>query len=403
MGKRIAVYFLVALIGFWVWAEQEKLPEDFDLSYYLSNYLPYSTPPDDFSYASQSDFRRNPLVVGINTHWDLGTKLDWVVQLGVRWIRTGAGWHAVEEEFSEPPKYNWEVADRIVSDAEARGLQIVYLLAYTPSWASEDGEIGGRLKNETARRHWRMFVRAIAERYRGRVQWWEIWNEPNNGRFWRGTVEDYVEHILLPAVWELRAVDSQNKIIGPSLETIRGARIKVENFFKDLKKELTRREVALSEVFDMVSQNVYEEFPDEIIRQFEKGDFECFWIFCVKKRKSLFRIYQEAGLAGKLIVLTEFGWRADKVGEERQASRIIDTLNRLNRRPRFWGAFIYCLQADEPWGIMRKDDSPRLVFWRLYDWLLLGESDNDDKESSQTFLPRLYFIPKTKDDFNPAS
>lgn len=393
--KKGIVILALTIFGAWIFTQQEGEFLEFDLKHYLDKYLAYSLPPDDFSRNNPyENLRQEPLTVGINTHWDLGAKLDWVMQLGVYWIRTGAGWHAVEKKFSEPPEYDWEVADKIVADAEARGIQIIYLLSYTPSWASEDGEIGGRLKDETARRHWRLFVREIASRYRGRIKWWEIWNEPNNVKFWRGSVKEYVEDILLPAWEELKEIDSENKIVGPSLETTRGSRIKVEDFFKHLKKELADKELSAGEVFDLVSQNVYEDFPDEIIRQFEKGDFECFWIFCIKKRKSLFRIYEEAGLGEKQVVITEFGWRVDKVGEEKQANRIVDTLKRLNRRSRFWGAFVYCLQADSPWAIVGENDVPRLAFWRIYDYLRGMPFSEDEAEAEKKENPPfIYLIP----------
>jgi beta-glucosidase/6-phospho-beta-glucosidase/beta-galactosidase len=40
--------------------------------------------------------------------------------------------------------------------------------------------------------YWRTFVRAVATRYKGQIEAYEIWNEPNLKMFWTGSVEQLV-------------------------------------------------------------------------------------------------------------------------------------------------------------------------------------------------------------------
>jgi len=58
-------------------------------------------------------------------------------------------------------------------------------------------------------------VRTVGTRYKGRVHYYEIWNEPNARNFYTGTVEVMVNLVRI-ASQELREVDSSNQVISPS-------------------------------------------------------------------------------------------------------------------------------------------------------------------------------------------
>ncbi len=123
--------------------------------------------------------------------------------IGAKWVRlwdTGDTWNRYEKERG---KIEWEALDQKVADAEANGVEILYVFAYTPTWASarpdESHYTGGGARAEAADiEDWRNFVRAVVSRYKGRVDAFEVWNEPNAG-FFSGTVDAYVE--LLKAAY----------------------------------------------------------------------------------------------------------------------------------------------------------------------------------------------------------
>jgi hypothetical protein len=89
--------------------------------------------------------------------------------------------------------YDWTTTDAVVSDARARGLNVYTMLAYTPGWAN-----GGQLINvpPTNAGDWYRFVYPTVSRYRGSVQHWVMWNEPNLEGFFAGTLEQYIDGIL---------------------------------------------------------------------------------------------------------------------------------------------------------------------------------------------------------------
>ena len=117
---------------------------------------------------------------------------------GVEWVRIDIGWSSLQEnargQFSP-----WYVAlvDKCVDMAHARGINVLGMLFRTPAWAN-----GGRdvyvPPTDVADYAW--IANWAAARYRGKVQAWEIWNEPDPAQsFWEGSVSEYVR--LLKAAY----------------------------------------------------------------------------------------------------------------------------------------------------------------------------------------------------------
>lgn len=107
--------------------------------------------------------------------------LDVVASTGARWVRFDFDWSWVQR--GGPASFDWAAIDRVVNAAHHRGLDVVALPTYTPSWARPPG---------TTQKHpptnpddFARFVHAAALRYATRgVTVWEIWNEPNVEQFW---------------------------------------------------------------------------------------------------------------------------------------------------------------------------------------------------------------------------
>ena len=59
---------------------------------------------------------------------------------------------------------------------------------------------------------WYDFVKNIANRYKGKITAWEIWNEEDLSYFWKGSVEQYVE-LIKYAYTALKEVDENNTVV----------------------------------------------------------------------------------------------------------------------------------------------------------------------------------------------
>lgn len=100
-----------------------------------------------------------------------------------------AAWRAILPElhwFSlEPRQGEWkfdklDIAMRLM---ESRGVDVLLTLGETPTWASSDPSkkgpyIYGQLAPPRRLADWENYVRTVAQRYRGRIRHYELWNEP---------------------------------------------------------------------------------------------------------------------------------------------------------------------------------------------------------------------------------
>lgn len=107
---------------------------------------------------------------------DLGRDLDAVKASGAGWVRVGVDWSAVEQTQGT---LDWSNPDRQVNAAAARGLKVLGITTYTPSWAQAPGvapgDTHGRPASATV---FGTFAGQAAQHYAGRIDTWEMWNEP---------------------------------------------------------------------------------------------------------------------------------------------------------------------------------------------------------------------------------
>jgi hypothetical protein len=130
----------------------------------------------------------------------------------------GTTWTALE-----PLKgvWNFDPLDQWVAAAQADGVpDIILTLGQTPAWASSDPSqvnyVGaGAPAPPTDIQNWRDYIRAVPERYKGRIRYYEIWNEPNDTLYFTGTVDQLVD-LTREAYQILKAVDPKNTVISPA-------------------------------------------------------------------------------------------------------------------------------------------------------------------------------------------
>jgi hypothetical protein len=75
------------------------------------------------------------------------------------------------------------------------GIDVLWCFLWTPHWAVEADipeEDWSRLVLSMPRLdHWTQFARAVASHFRGRVRYYQVWNEPDLGDYWVGTPESH--------------------------------------------------------------------------------------------------------------------------------------------------------------------------------------------------------------------
>jgi hypothetical protein len=111
---------------------------------------------------------------------DLARYLDGVKAAGARWIRIGIYWTVIQR--AGPRSYDWRPFDRVVNAARRRRLAVLGVILYTPGWARARGMPGTAPPRDL--RDYAAFAGRAARHFGPRVRAYEIWNEPNIGRFW---------------------------------------------------------------------------------------------------------------------------------------------------------------------------------------------------------------------------
>jgi hypothetical protein len=110
----------------------------------------------------------------------------------VRLWDTATAWNQIEPSRGV---FAWDALDRAVSRAESAGQEVLLVLGGTPKWAavgpapgSEFAGVGSSMPM-TDPVFFDEYVRAVVQRYGGRISAYQIWNEGNIKEFWRGTPE----------------------------------------------------------------------------------------------------------------------------------------------------------------------------------------------------------------------
>ncbi len=133
---------------------------------------------------------------GIQLHLfagDATQTLRWAQGLGVEWVKQQVEWHTIEHS---PGDFEWEPLDRVVELCDAFGLRLLLGVTHAPDHF-RPGEIESGPPRDYA--EFRRFMQQLAERYRGRVDAYELWNEPNLQREWRGDALDPARFVALVA------------------------------------------------------------------------------------------------------------------------------------------------------------------------------------------------------------
>jgi len=148
-------------------------------------------------------------------------------QAGFRWLRQEFTWEDIEvhgkgdfeDRRHEPARSAWEKYDHIVALAEQYDLQLIVRISNPPAWSRAEGNDAGSYAPPDSYRDLADFAGAVAARYRGRVRYYQLWNEPNIYPEWGNATIDpeaYVE-LLKAGAESIRGVDPDAVIIAGAL------------------------------------------------------------------------------------------------------------------------------------------------------------------------------------------
>jgi hypothetical protein len=119
-------------------------------------------------------------------------------ELKIGWTRVGFHWAYVQAD--GPDSWKPELSDEQIDEQLAEGREVIGLLIGIPDWARDDADLpmGLWLDHNDPNNLWASFVHDIVTRYKGRINHWIIWNEPDIdvseiAHSWNGSVDDFYQ------------------------------------------------------------------------------------------------------------------------------------------------------------------------------------------------------------------
>ncbi len=242
-------------------------------------------------------------------HRDLGLVRDG----GFTWVKQWFAWRDIEG--SGKGQYDWAAADRIVDGAEEFGLKLIARVDHEPDWA---GPPPG------SNSHFVDFLTAMATRYRGRIQAYQVWNEPNLAREWGNKPPNAAEYtqMLKLAYQAIKKADPNALVISagmaPTTEHSQRA-------VPDTKFIQSMYDNGAKPYFDLLGAHGAgykappEMDPGQVATDpnyYNVGDVNCpgdaCRIYCFRHVEDLRQIMVNNGDSRKRVVVLEFGWTRDE-------------------------------------------------------------------------------------------
>jgi hypothetical protein len=168
--------------------EEEPLPQVrglFQLASNLTRPQPETRPDVPVSHAGVSPFGINVFLEQEVEPEKRDLSLRMISEAGFKWIRQEFPWEEIEiqgkGDFYDHKwdKSAWEKYDNIVDLAEKYDLGIIARLDNPPVWSRARGDDAGTRAPPDDLNDFGDFVYTVVNRYKGRIKYYQIWNEPN--------------------------------------------------------------------------------------------------------------------------------------------------------------------------------------------------------------------------------
>lgn len=130
---------------------------------------------------------------------------------------SGVQWPQLEPSQGQ---WNFDRLDQQVASAESHSAAVIIVLALTPQWASARPSetciyAPGNCAEPTNISDWQNYVTQVATRYKGRVHYYELWNEPSLPAYFTGSVQTMLQ-LSKAAYTTLKQIDPTITVLSPA-------------------------------------------------------------------------------------------------------------------------------------------------------------------------------------------
>jgi hypothetical protein len=315
---------------------------------------------------------------------------------GFRFLRQEFPWEDIEihgkgdfeDRRHEPYRSAWEKYDHIVDLAERYGLELVVRISNPPEWTRAAGAEAGSFAPPDDYQDYADFVRAVVERYQGRVRYYQLWNEPNIYPEWGAyaiSPEQYVA-LLKAGAEAVRAADPGAVIIAGALAStidLDGTTVPGRNF-NDLLFLQRMYDAGAAPYFDVMAMQGYGLWSGPTDRRMHPR------VMNFSRNQFVRDLMVKNGDAAKPIWISEMNWNAapegvepryGRVSLEQQAANLPLAYERIRREWPWIGVAStwYLKRATDQWEqngqpeayfrLLAPDFTPQPVFERMREYI----------------------------------
>jgi polysaccharide biosynthesis protein PslG len=225
-----------------------------------------------------------------STASQIDSQISGIGAAGAKWLRTALHWSDVEP--ASVNQDDWSRADRIVTDTQKDGINVIFDITNAPGWAgkAQAGEFG------SDPHQYATFAAKVAARYRNTVRVFELGNEPNHVNYVANPDPATYASLLRLAYPEIKAADPNAFVLVGGIGGVKdsGGDIDPVSFVRGLYQNGAKG------YFDGLSYHpyTYPELPTQEISTGDRG-----WSRMLTVRS----IMVQNGDASKPIWVTEFG------------------------------------------------------------------------------------------------
>ena len=189
--------------------------------------------PDTAPYEAMEHAGVNPFGVNVFLNQEVEERkrkksLQMIADAGFHWIRQEFPWEDIEihgkGDFVDrrndldgdgevDPIDAWAKYDNIVTLAENHDLDVIARLSNPPAWTRELTDTIGTYAPPDDLSDWGDYVHAVVSRYKGRIRYYQLWNEPNVYPEWGERPVDPVGYTELLCEGYRRAKEADPNVV----------------------------------------------------------------------------------------------------------------------------------------------------------------------------------------------
>jgi hypothetical protein len=304
-------------------------------------------------------------------------------------LAKSAGFTAIKQRFEwryiegqRQGAYEWNEPDRIVKAVEDSGLDLIARVDNQPSWSRSDKIFPGSGPPDDLD-DFRIFIERLSARYKGRIQAYQIWNEPNLAREWGNHQPDAEEYVRL-----LRTAYTAIKKGDPDALVISAGLSPTTTMNADARDDATfMREMydaGLKDVTDLVGVHGagFKAEPEDdpatvaaspALTNNDPTSLEARRTYAFRHVEDMRQIMLDHGDGAKQIAILEMGWTSDprpgspyawhRVSEEVKGDYLVRAFKYGQEHWRSWIGYMSAIYLPEPrWT---RDDEQ--YYWSLTD------------------------------------